>query len=57
MRVSPKAIGEIEVPTGPQSELALESDQISQIYKSLNEIELLRQQIASIEDQIWQVYE
>jgi hypothetical protein len=57
MRVSPKAIGEIEVPSGPQSELALESEQISQIYKSLNEIELLRQQIASIEDQIWQVYE
>ena len=57
MRVSPKAIGEIEVPTGPPSELALESEQISQIYKSLNEIELLRQQIASIEDQIWLVYE
>ena len=48
-------MGEIDVPCGPQSEMSLESEQISQIFYSLNQIEKMRQQISLTEEQIWQI--
>jgi hypothetical protein len=55
VRVAPKAIGEMEIPCGPVSELEKEWQLVEKIFESMNEMEKQRNQILLTEKMAWQL--
>lgn len=57
MRVAPKAIGEMEIPSGPLWQIEKEGRMVLEIFNLMEEIERRRLEIHSIEKKVWLVNE